>query len=87
MIILSVIFLLQKQLFSTAHTNRAAYFETNGVGLVCARAQLQRSKQAEGGMRLRDVSREVHGQEYNGFYLGAQPKPYERSALTVRDGF
>jgi hypothetical protein len=23
-------------------------------------------------MQLRDVSREVHGQEYNGFYLGLQ---------------
>ncbi len=46
-----------------------------GWVLVCALAQLQRGQQAEGGMRLRDVSREVHGQEYSGFYLGAQPQP------------
>jgi hypothetical protein len=35
-------------------------------------AQLQRRQQAEGGMRLRDVVRKMHGREYNGFYLGAQ---------------
>jgi hypothetical protein len=75
MINLSVIFYSDAIVLPRLNTNRAACFETNGVGLVCARAQLQRGQQAEGGMRLRDVSREVHGQEYSGFYLGAQPQP------------
>ena len=53
---------------------RCARARTEGLRPTVLRAQLQRRQQAEGGMQLRDVSREVHGQEYNGFYLGAQPK-------------
>jgi hypothetical protein len=34
--------------------------------------QQQRSKQAEGGVQLRNVAREVHGREYSGFVLAAQ---------------
>jgi len=37
-----------------------------GAGLA-RDAQQQRSKQAESGVQLRNVTREVHGREYNGF--------------------